>query len=274
MFADDLKFFRVIPSTLDCCAIQADIDTLLSWCTLNGMEVNVRKCNVISFCRKRQVMMFDYRMSTVSINRVNTVKDLGILLDAKLNFAQHISATTAKAYAILGFIKRNTQQFDDVYCLKSLYCSLVRSILEYGVLVWAPYNAVKTNQIERVQRQFLRYALRLLPWNDPVRLPHYEQRCSLIHLPTLSSRRTMLQRLLIFDLLENNVDSPELLSHIRFNVPPRLTRRSDFLRIARHRTLFAQKNPFDVCCRNFNNVSNYYDFNLSKSTFKLRISSH
>ena len=134
-------------------------------------------------------MMYDYRMSQASINRVNTVKDLGILLDAKLSFAQHISATTAKAYAVLGFIKRNTQQFNDIYCLKSLFSALVRSILEYG----APYHAVHINRIERIQRQFLRFALRMLPWNDPVRLPRYEHRCSLIQLQTLTSRRTMLQ---------------------------------------------------------------------------------
>lgn len=155
MFADDLKFYRVVSSLVDCCSIQADIEVLLGWCKLNGMEVNVRKCNVITFCRTRNATIFDYRMEITSIARVSTVKDLGVLLDSKLNFSQQIAATTAKAYAVLGFVKRNTKQFEDVYCLKSLYCALVRSILEYGVLVWAPYHVVHIQRIERIQRNFL-----------------------------------------------------------------------------------------------------------------------
>ena len=272
MFADDLKFFRVITSTIDCCAMQADIDLLLNWCKINGMEVNAQKCSVISFNRNRNVTFFDYKMSSTSINRVNTVKDLGILLDSKLSFSQHIAVTTAKAYAVLGFVKRNTQQFTDIDSLKSLYFALVRSVLEYGVLVWAPYQVVQISRIERIQRQFIRYALRSLPWRDPHRLPPYEHRCALIRLPTLANRRTMLQQLFIFDLLENNVDSPELLSQLRFNVPPRITRRTEFFRPAMYRTVFAQNNPFYVCCRNFNIVSESYVFSMTKTNFRSRIS--
>lgn len=272
MFADDLKFFRVVSSILECCAIQDDIDALLDWCMLNGMEVNVRKCNVITFCRTRNPIDFDYTMSGTSIVRVSTVKDLGVLLDSKLNYTQHIAATTAKANAMLGFIKRNTQQFRDIYCLKTLFCALVRSVLEYGVLIWSPYYAVQINRIERIQRNFLRYALRSLPWNDPVRLPPYEQRCALIHLPTLTTRRILLQRLFVFDILSNNVDCSVLLGMIHLNVPARTTRRADFLRIPTHRTLFGQNNPYDVCCRRFNEVFVHFDFNISKTMFRTRIS--
>ncbi|KXJ69408.1 hypothetical protein RP20_CCG027228 [Aedes albopictus] len=273
MFADDLKFFRVIASLVECCAIQADIDVLSNWCKLNGMEVNVRKSNVITFSRKTSTVLFDYKMSSTSITRVSTIKDLGVLLDSKLNFAQHIAATTAKAYATLGFVKRNTQQFEDVYCLKTLYCALVRSVLEYCVLVWAPYHATQINRIERIQRNFIRYALRRLPWNDAIRLPPYEQRCGLIHLPTLASRRILLQRLFVYDVLCNNVASSTLLSAVNFNVPARATRQTSFIRLPVHRTEYGRNNPFEVCCRRFNEVYVSFDFNVSKLVFKNRIRS-
>lgn len=273
MFADDLKFFRLITSMVDCCALQMDIDSLLEWCSLNGMEVNIRKCNIISFNRSRTTAIFDYKMNASSVNRVSSIKDLGLILDSKLKFTEHIATTTAKAYAILGFIKRNTQQFEDVYCLKTLYCSLVRSILEYGVLVWAPYHVTLCFRIEKIQRNFVRYALRLLPWNDPVVLPPYEDRCALIRLSTLADRRILLQRLFIFDILDNNVDCAELLGKIQFNAPARQTRQNDLLRIPQHRTVYGQNNPLDVCCRRFNESREDYDFNISKTMFKNRISS-
>lgn len=272
LYADDLKFYRVITTRLDCVALQTDIDSLLKWCHFNGMEANFSKCNVISFNRLRSPIMFDYTIGEEQLNRSTAVKDLGILIDNKLKFTEHISLTIAKAFAMVGFVKRNTQSFNDIYCLKALYCSLIRSILEYGVQVWAPYHTVHINRIERVQKCFLRYALRKLNWRDRLNLPSYEDRCMLLSLPTLSSRRVTLQRMLVFDLLTNKIDCADLIGKLRFNAPIRSTRNTDFLRRSSHRTLYGINNPFDVCCLRFNEVADVFDFNVSKTVFKHRIS--
>lgn len=271
MYADDLKIFRVISSLVDCCALQEDIEHVLRWCERNGMEVNVQKCNIITFARIRSPIVFSYAVKDCSLNRVSLVKDLGILLDSKLRFTEHISSVVAKSFAVLGIIKRNAREFKDVYCLKTLYISLVRSILEYGVVVWTPFHAVHIERIERVQKAFIRFALRRLPWRNRPHLPPYEHRCALINLPTLKTRRTYLQRLFIFDLLENNIDCPELLTRLRFNVPARTTRRTEFFRRSTHRTQYGQNSPLYVCCQSFNDVNQYYEFRISKLAFKSRI---
>lgn len=164
MYADDLKFFRVVASLVDCCALQMDIDALLDWCKENGMEANISKCNAITFSRLHSPITFEYKMEASLVQRVASVKDLGIILDNKLAFTEHISVVTAKAFAVLGIIKRNTQAFRDIYCLKALYVCLVRSLLEYCVTIWAPYHAVHIARLERVQKAFIRFALRHLPW--------------------------------------------------------------------------------------------------------------
>lgn len=260
LYADDLKFYRVITTLVDCCALQTDIDMLLKWCDSNGMEVNFNKCCVISFSRSRTPVTFDYRIATTSLNRTHTVKDLGILIDSKLRFTEHISAVTAKAYAMLGFLKRTSKEFRDVYCLKTLYCSLVRSVLEYGVQVWAPYHEVHIQRLERIQRHFVRYALRGLNWRDRANLPPYENRCLLINLPTLSSRRIFLQRMLVFDILTDRIDCADLLCKLRFNAPLRSTREPDFFRRPFHRTAYGMHNPLEVCCIRFNEVADIFDF--------------
>lgn len=224
MFADDLKIFRTIKSRLDCCALQKDIDSLLRWCTLNGMQVNVTKCCAISFSRSREPLRHDYRIGLSSLLFVSSVKDLGVIIDSKVRFNEHISMITAKAFATLGFLKRNTNAFQDIYALKSLYCALVRSLLEYAVVVWAPFHAIQANRIEAIQRNFVRYALRVLPWNDSVNLPPYEERCRLIDLDTLAARRKLLQRLFVFGLLNGDVDCNSLVSQIYINAPQRVLR--------------------------------------------------
>lgn len=172
---------------------------------------------------------------------------------------------------MVGFIRRHASDFSDVYCLKTLFCSLVRSILEYASPAWSPSYVTYSLSIERVQKRFVRFALRQLPWNDPDNLPAYPDRCKLIDLETLSSRRIKAQRLFIFDLLTGNIDCPELLEQFSWNVPPRRFRSSPLLAIPFHRTNFGYNSCFDICLRYFNNVCDVFDFNLSKNVFKARI---
>ncbi|XP_039433577.1 uncharacterized protein LOC120415988 [Culex pipiens pallens] len=204
MYANDLKLYRTVKSHVDCLALQADVDTLLHWCDRNGMTAHAKKCKVLSFTRSRNPIISDYSMNGQQLDRVDTFKDLGVVVDSKLRFNQHIALTTAKAFAMLGFLKRSTKHFDDPYSLKSLFCSLVRSVLEYAVVVWAPFHETQVTRIERVQRTFVRYAFRKLRWNDPLRLPPYEQRCALFNLPTLARRRVFIQRLLVFDHVKDS----------------------------------------------------------------------
>ncbi|XP_062557293.1 uncharacterized protein LOC134222165 [Armigeres subalbatus] len=145
-------------------------------------------------------------------------------MDKKLNSSEHISVTTAKAFAVLGFIRRNGAEFNDVFSLKSLYSCLVRSILENAVPVWAPFHEVQSARIERVQRSFVRFALRRLPWTNPLRLPQYKDRCQLMHLGSLRQRRAYLLRMFAFDLLSHRLDCDELLQRVIFYVPTRCCR--------------------------------------------------
>lgn len=193
------------------------------------------------------------------------------MLDSKLRFNEHISMSIAKANAMLGFLRRNTAEFDDVHSLKTLYCSLVRTVLEYGVQIWAPYHAVHVSRIEGVQKRFVRFALRRLPWTRPDNLPPYEHRCALIGLQTLSSRRGFLQRLFVFDIIRNCIDCSSLLQDINFHAPPRQLRNTSLLWIPRHRTAYGFNCPLDRCCRLFNDVCDVFDFNVSRVVFKTRI---
>lgn len=271
LFADDLKIYRTVKSCLDCCALQADIDELLQWCLENGMELNTKKCKSVAFTHRQQQILFEYSVGPDTLERVEAIRDLGVTIDCKLRFNEHINITTAKGFAMLGFVRRCTNRFNDIYALKALYCSLVRSILEYAVCVWSPYHTTQIIRMERVQRCFIRYALRRLPWTDPVNLPDYTGRCALIALETLATRRTNLQRLFIFDLVTGSIDCPSLLLNVSFYVPSRQLRVRDLLYVGRHRTSYGFHNPLDVCFRSFNCVRDLFDFNVSKTIFKNRL---
>ena len=85
----------------------------------------------------------DYFIETESVNyklqNVNCTKDLGVIIDNKLTFNEHISEKIKKANCMLALIKRNFKYLDEKTFIL-LYKSLVRSQLEYASSVWFPYR--------------------------------------------------------------------------------------------------------------------------------------
>ena len=164
--------------------MQKLLDLFVGWCRKNWLFLIVSKCRVITFHRKLNPIIFDYHINDQKLERVDHINDLGVLLDSKLSINLHRSNIIAKATRQLGFISK-IADFNDPYCLKALYCSLVRPILEYASMVWCPNQLVWTIRIQRVQKRCIRFALRNLPWRDPINLPPYPDRCRLLRLDTL-----------------------------------------------------------------------------------------
>ena len=138
MYADDVRLFAKIKSVDYANYLQSDINNLVLWCSQNGFSLNTSKCSIISFYRCKRPCILTYCLDSHSLQRVDFMKDLSILLDTKLSFIPHLDFMCAKACRMLVFIKRNTRVLKDFLTLKVLYCSLVRSILEYGSIIWNP----------------------------------------------------------------------------------------------------------------------------------------
>jgi hypothetical protein len=166
---------------------------------------------------------------------------------------------------MLGFIRRLSLEFRDPYTLKSLYTSLIRPKLEYASCVWSPFYDVHVDKVERVQRRFIRYALRGLGWTDTYDLPPYEHRCALLRLDTLVKRRSIM---FIFDILLGRMNSPNLLSALDLNTPRYRTRGSEFLRIGFH---YGVHEPMSAAMREFNEVIGLFDFILTRNQFVNRL---
>jgi hypothetical protein len=106
-----------------------------------------------------------------------------------------------KATRTLGFVVRNTHDFNNTMSLKVLYFALIRSILEYGSVVWNPYQLNWINKIERVQNKFLRYINSKTPNKCAVIDHNYEPLRTLLNIHTLSSRRTFLDVIFVYKIV-------------------------------------------------------------------------
>jgi hypothetical protein len=110
----------------------------------------------------------------IVLDRVSSINDFGVIMDGKINFSEPVDVMVGKAFPMLKFISRLSFEFRDPYTLRSLYTSLVLPKLEYASCVWSLFYDVRVDNVERVQRRFIRYVLRGLGWTDIYDLPPYE----------------------------------------------------------------------------------------------------
>src|SRR5699024_689994 len=127
------------------------------------MYLNINKCLAICFSRKICPSVPCYTLNNLKLSIHSTVKDLGITLDNKLTFIHHYNNIISRANKALGCVKRFSKDFKNLTTLKTLYVAHVRSILEYGAIIWIPYYSTHIDRIERVQYRFFKFMKWKLP---------------------------------------------------------------------------------------------------------------
>ena len=267
VYADDLKLYLVVRTLEDCEKLQTLLDKFVIWCRQNKLTLSVDKCVVITFHRIQKPIIYSYLIGDVLLSRVEQVNDLGVMLDSKLTFDIHRSSVISKASRQLGFVTKIAKDLNDPHCLKALYCALVRPILETAAVIWCPHQITWSLRIERIQKRFLRIALRNLPWRNPLDLPPYSDRCQLLDLDTLERRRKIQRAMLIAKVLNGEIDSPWLLSRLNIRAPLRTLRNDTLLQPVSHRTTYGFHEPITACVRMFNLVDDLYVFNEPSCRF-------
>ena len=114
LYADDLKIFSSIASIDDCQNIQSDLRSLDVWCKNNFMHLNVSKCLVMKFTTTSdEVNNFRYSLEGQNLQGVETVRDLGIILDKELNYRTHytelVNSCKKSAWFLISHMQRIPQ---------------------------------------------------------------------------------------------------------------------------------------------------------------------
>lgn len=238
LFADDCKIFLEISSVLDCVLLQEALRRFEDYCGRFHLELNLDKCKVMTFYRsEKNLVKHKYKLGNHSLARVESINDLGVILDAGLNYREHIDHVYRKSLRMLGFVFRTCGDFRSVQTLKVVYYSFVRSHLEYCSQIWNPVRIGMATMIEKVQRKFVRF----LYYKKLVLVPeisdfHYHPVLSALSLQTLENRRKCADLILLLKVYFGQISGPSLEQHLRATVTERSLRSQRVLTTQIHST--------------------------------------
>ena len=87
---------------------------------------------------------------------------MGVTIDNKISFKQHIEDKTKKATTVLNMLKRNLF-FAPKKVKGKAYQACAQPILEYGSLCWAPTTKKLKNTLESVHHKAAKFASNIYP---------------------------------------------------------------------------------------------------------------
>ena len=193
LFADDCLLYRTIKSQKDHLILQNDLSELDKWAKSWGMRFNAKKCYILSVRNKSS---YFYNLNGHILKYVQNNPYLGLIVSDDLKWNTHITSISKKASSMLGFLRRNLKHCN-LSCRKNAYISLVRSTLEYGAIIWDPFQQMNIDKLERIQNRAIRFISNNYKDREPGTITNLLREN---HIPLLKDRRKNLRLLFLFKI--------------------------------------------------------------------------
>ena len=185
-YVDDTTVMEIIPRCSPS-LLPIVVDEITEFSSARGMELNHKKC------KEMLILFLEYSTSTINpiyvsgipVEVVPSFKLLGLTLSCNLSWSSHVDFIMRKANSRLYALRQLKRAGVGQHDLVSIYCSIIRSRVEYAAPAWSNLTTGLSNLIETVQRRALKIVFPSLSYGSALS-------CS--GLETLEARRTILSK--------------------------------------------------------------------------------
>ena len=127
-----------------------NIDT---WLQANKLTININKTHYMIFHRARLKPTIDVliRQDKISLTKSTSTKFLGIIIDNKLKWTEHITYVKNKISKSSGILFK-ARNYLDKKALKQLYYSFVYPYLIYVIEIWGNASNIHLDPIIKLQK--------------------------------------------------------------------------------------------------------------------------
>ena len=167
LFADDSNLFVVSNNLPELFNIaNSELSSLSQWIRANKLYINYDKTNYMIFEPSRHPHNFKSSMYNAillfngfALSQVHSVKYLGLFIDDKLNWCEHVNFIASKVASLTGILYR-VKNFLPMSAKRNIYFALIYSVLTYCVEVYANISKsslnpliIKCNRLLRLLQQ-------------------------------------------------------------------------------------------------------------------------
>ena len=188
LYADDAKIFRSITDETQEEKLHLDLNEISKKAKSSLMMFNLTKCHTLTLTGRTKQSERNYTLNGgKQLSKIQSEKDLGAIVDSRLQYSEHIAKKTKVANSIVAIIRKNFLNLTSEI-LTTLYKALVRTHLEYANQAWNPYLK-KTKLIPGIRKY------------------SYSKRRQILKLPTLEYRRKRGRMIEVFKFLNGLYDT-------------------------------------------------------------------
>ena len=159
LYADDTTLFSTIECTLPIDSSDAnyllnrELSLVYEWLFLNKFSLNVEKTKFMLFHPYQKDvsnLVPVLKINQNEIERIDKFDFLGVTLGEHVNWKAHIDKLATRLSKYSGILSK-LKKYLPPYILRTLYCSLVQSHLNYAILTWG-YSC---NRLEKLQKRLI-----------------------------------------------------------------------------------------------------------------------
>lgn len=161
LFADDTSFVVEGSDLLEMCTkVSSEMNKLHKWFKVNKLSLNLSKTNFMVFSHTNAPCEYNISIDNTNIEQINCIKFLGVYIDCKLTWSQHVNVVHTKIAKNLSVMRRVKWLLNET-ALYTLYCSFVLPYMDYCCEIWGNTYKNRIQPLYILQKRAIRICCQL-----------------------------------------------------------------------------------------------------------------